>query len=90
MRACAHLPQGALDVEPQTPTGCTACLALGGRWVHLRLCCLTCGFVGCCDDSPNRHATHHFEETGHPVIQSFEPGEEWIWCYIDQVVMNPA
>jgi uncharacterized UBP type Zn finger protein len=46
--------------------------------------------VGCCDDSPNRHATHHFEETGHPLIQSFEPGEEWIWCYIDQVVMDPA
>jgi uncharacterized UBP type Zn finger protein len=85
---CTHLDQIA-DVEPQTPNGCTACLALGDIWVHLRLC-LSCGFVGCCDDSPNRHATHHYAEVHHPLIQSFEPGEDWIFCYVDQVAMEPS
>ena len=88
MNQCTHLP-AQVDVEPQTPTGCTDCLALGDSWVHLRLC-LACGFVGCCDSSPNHHATHHFEETGHPLIQSFERGEDWIWCYVDDVMMEPA
>jgi uncharacterized UBP type Zn finger protein len=88
MTECTHLDQIA-EVEPQTPTGCTACLATGDTWVHLRLC-LSCGFVGCCDSSPNRHATHHFEETQHPLIQSFQPGEDWIWCYVDQVTVEPS
>jgi uncharacterized UBP type Zn finger protein len=88
MTACTHRDQIA-DVEPQTPAGCTDCLALGDSWVHLRLC-LGCGFVGCCDSSPNQHATHHFGETGHPLIQSFQPGEDWIWCYADQVMVEPS
>ena len=88
MSECTHIDQ-IREVEPQTPTGCTECLALGDSWVHLRLC-LGCGFVGCCDSSPNQHATLHFEETGHPLIQSFERGEDWIWCYVDQVVLEPS
>ena len=64
-----------------TPNGCEECLALGDSWVHLRIC-VSCGHVGCCDSSPNRHATNHFRATEHPVMQSFEPGEAWRWCYI--------
>ncbi|HEY4690982.1 MAG TPA: UBP-type zinc finger domain-containing protein [Anaerolineae bacterium] len=66
--------------------GCEECLKIGDAWVHLRLC-LTCGHVGCCDDSKNKHATQHFHATGHPVIQSFEPGEDWMWCYVDQTLL---
>ncbi len=62
--------------------GCKECLETGGEWVHLRLC-MTCGHVGCCDDSPNKHATRHFHATKHPVVKSFEPGEDWAWCYVD-------
>ena len=80
---CEHVI-GLKPVDPVTPQGCAECLASGDRWVHLRLC-LTCGHVGCCDSSPNRHATAHYKETGHPVIQSFEPGEDWRWCYIDDM-----
>jgi uncharacterized UBP type Zn finger protein len=57
---------------------------MGGRWLHLRLC-ESCGHVGCCDSSPNRHATKHFRETGHPVVRSFEPGEDWGYCYADDM-----
>ena len=78
---CRHAEQLA-DVEPRT-RGCEECLAMGSRWVHLRLC-RSCGPVGCCDSSPNRHATKHFRTTGHPVIRSFEPGEDWSWCYVDE------
>lgn len=84
---CAHL--GAIRaVVPHTREGCEDCLRIGGRWVHLRLC-LVCGHVGCCNDSPNRHATRHFRETGHPIIRSFEPGEDWGWCYVDDRVLMP-
>jgi uncharacterized UBP type Zn finger protein len=83
--ACEHVI-GLKPVHPVTPQGCAECLASGDRWVHLRLC-LTCGHVGCCDSSPNRHATAHYKETGHPVIQSFEPGEDWRWCYIDDMMV---
>jgi uncharacterized UBP type Zn finger protein len=69
--------------EPRTPEGCEECLAAGDEWLHLRLC-LVCGHVGCCDSSPNRHATKHSHDTHHPVIRSFEPGENWGWCYVDQ------
>ena len=69
-------------MPPHTPQGCEECLKAGGRWVHLRLC-LTCGHVGCCDSSPGRHATKHFHHTNHPVVASFELGERWAWCYID-------
>ena len=70
-------------VVPLTPEGCGDCLRTGDRWVHLRLC-LTCGNVGCCDSSPNRHARAHAFTFGHPVVQSFEPGEDWRWCYVDE------
>ncbi len=60
--------------------GCEDCLRIGSRWLHLRLC-LTCGHVGCCDSSPNRHARAHFQATDHPIVQSFEPGEDWRWCF---------
>ena len=75
--------------EPVTPTalGCEECLAQGDPWVHLRLC-MTCGHVGCCDDSPNRHATAHFRGTKHPVVKSFEPGEDWAWCYADDDLVD--
>jgi uncharacterized UBP type Zn finger protein len=87
---CEHLigverprPQA---VEPSSP-GCKECLASGDEWVHLRLC-MTCGHVGCCDDSKNRHATRHFHVTKHPVIKSFEPGEDWAWCYVDEEMVE--
>ena len=82
---CEHINE---DVDPaptpRTPDGCEECLASGGRWVHLRLC-LECRHVGCCDNSPNRHATKHFHATGHPLIRSYEPGEDWWWCYSEEL-----
>jgi hypothetical protein len=82
---CAHF-DAAASVTPSSP-GCEDCLAMGGQWVHLRLC-MTCGHAGCCDDSPNRHATAHFHQSSHPVIQSYEPGEDWWWCYLDEVAFE--
>jgi Zn-finger in ubiquitin-hydrolases and other protein len=70
-------------VTPLTPEGCQECLEIGSPWVHLRLC-LTCGHVGCCDSSPLRHARAHAYAIGHPIVQSFEPGEDWRWCYVDE------
>ena len=67
--------------------GCKECLEAGDVWVHLRLC-MTCGHVGCCDDSPNQHATRHHHATKHPVIKSFEPGEDWAWCYADDELLE--
>jgi uncharacterized UBP type Zn finger protein len=84
---CSHLDQ-IYDIKPTT-NGCEDCLATGGRWVHLRLC-LTCGHVGCCDSSPGKHATAHFHGAGHPLVQSFEPGEDWVWCYADNVGLEIA
>lgn len=78
MDPCEHLAN-LTAVEPATPDGCQECLDSGSHWVHLRLC-MTCGHVGCCDSSPNRHATAHSKASDHSVIQSFEPGEEWAWC----------
>jgi len=85
---CSHLSRFMhRRDEPVTPRslGCEECLEQGGSWVHLRLC-MTCGHVGCCDDSPNQHATRHFHAARHPVIKSFEPGERWAWCYVDDEV----
>ncbi|MEV6109339.1 UBP-type zinc finger domain-containing protein [Streptomyces sp. NPDC051940] len=83
MTECAHVSAlPSPDVAPQSDT-CPGCLAAGTNPVHLRLC-LTCGHVGCCDSSPLRHATAHFHETGHPVMRSFEPGENWRWCHADK------
>ena len=78
---CSHASQ-AHDVTPSA-AGCEDCLKTGDSWVHLRLC-LSCDHVGCCDDSPNTHATKHFQATDHPLIRSFEPGEAWAWCYKDE------
>lgn len=83
--ACEHLRAAPRVRQPVTPDGCQECLKDGTRWVHLRLC-LTCGHVGCCDSSPGTHATTHFQETGHAVMRSFEPGETWRWCYLDEVL----
>ena len=85
MPECTHLDRIG-DVKPRT-RGCEECLKTGDEWVHLRLC-RYCGHVGCCDDSKNRHATRHFRSTGHPIITSAEPGEDWSWCYIDQDMVD--
>jgi ubiquitin-hydrolase Zn-finger-containing protein len=81
--ACTHLDQ-IHDVEPETQEGCSDCLRIGGRWLHLREC-LSCGHIGCCDSSPNRHARAHAGATGHAIIRSFEPGEDWRYCFVDDV-----
>ncbi len=81
---CDHLTQDAEAVEPRTPGECEDCVREGSSWVHLRAC-RACGHVGCCDSSPRRHATAHFEETGHPVIESAERGEDWRWCFVHHV-----
>ena len=86
MAACSHLNL-IHDVKPSTTKGCEDCLKIGGTWVHLRMC-LVCGHVGCCDSSPHRHATKHFHSSHHPVMRSFEPGENWGWCFVDQVTLD--
>jgi Zn-finger in ubiquitin-hydrolases and other protein len=82
METCSHLQTD--DNTPARSQGCEDCLKLGDDWVHLRRC-LQCGHVGCCDSSKNKHATRHFHGTRHPVVQTFEPGEKWTWCYIDEL-----
>ena len=86
MATCTHLDQVKVLELPQSVDGCEDCLKIGAAWLHLRIC-LVCGHVGCCDDSPNKHATAHYHESGHPVIRSLEPNEDWTWCYIDDVGM---
>ncbi len=85
---CSHIPE---DLTPPATTpvdGCADCIAAGREdWVHLRLC-QVCGHSGCCDNSPGRHATAHFHATGHPIIRSYEPGEDWWWCYVDDVAFE--
>lgn len=83
MAQCAHLDH-IHAVKPRTPEGCEECLKLGGSWVHLREC-LECGHIGCCDDSKNKHASKHFHATKHPIIKSFQPGETWKWCFVDEI-----
>lgn len=82
---CTHLS----EIREVTPSaqGCERCLKMGSGWVHLRIC-RTCGHVGCCDSSPNQHASKHFQESAHPIVQSFEPGEQWLWCYVDEVFIE--
>ena len=82
-QVCSHL--GSIQVAdlPEPLLGCQDCLKTGGGWLHLRMC-TSCGKIGCCDNSPNRHATAHFHESGHPLIRSAEPEEDWIWCYVDE------
>jgi hypothetical protein len=86
MAVCGHLDQ-IVDVTPSS-AGCEDCLSAGQRdWVHLRVC-QECGHVGCCDQSPGRHATGHFRTVTHPIIRSYEPGEDWYWCYVDEVAFE--
>jgi uncharacterized UBP type Zn finger protein len=86
MAECTHLEE-IHDVDPSA-AGCEDCLAAGSHdWVHLRLC-TSCGHVGCCDSSPGRHATAHFHGSTHPLIRSIEPGESWLWCYVDEVAFE--
>jgi uncharacterized UBP type Zn finger protein len=85
--ACTHVAEledhnGIVGADA-SGDGCVDCLAMGGRWLHLRRC-LACGHIGCCDSSPNKHASAHFAATSHPLIQSYEPGEEWVWCFVHQ------
>ena len=84
--SCTHL-DSVNEVTPSS-TGCEDCLRIGGVWVHLRLC-MACGHVGCCDNSPNRHATaHHHAVPEHPIVRSYEPGEDWWYCYIDDLAFD--
>jgi uncharacterized UBP type Zn finger protein len=82
---CQHVH--ALPAVAPSADGCEECLRSGGRWVHLRMC-MSCGHIGCCDSSPNKHATKHFHASSHPLVQSFEPDEEWWWCYVDEVAFE--
>jgi uncharacterized UBP type Zn finger protein len=86
MSSCRHLSE-IRDVTPSAD-GCEDCLAIGDTWVHLRLC-MECGHVGCCDSSKNKHATKHFRATKHPIVRSFERGEDWLWCYVDELFLEP-
>jgi len=81
--SCEHLDQIRVE-RPESVPGCEDCLKTGDQWVHLRVC-RTCGYVGCCDSSPNRHASAHAGATEHPIVSSLEPGEDWTWCYADEV-----
>jgi len=85
---CSHLDQIDFDVEPDSTEGCSECLEVGDRWVHLRMC-MTCGHVACCDSSPNKHASKHHASSGHPVMRSLQPGEDWMWCFVDEVTLIP-
>ena len=86
MAACSHLDQVAVLDPPAEIAGCEDCLRSGGRWLHLRMC-QTCGKVGCCDSSPGRHASRHAREAAHPIARSVEPGEDWSWCYVDELML---
>jgi uncharacterized UBP type Zn finger protein len=87
VEGCVHITQ-IRDVTPSAD-GCEDCLRMGESWFHLRLC-MTCGYVGCCDTSKNKHATKHWHTTEHPVIRSFQPGESWLWCYPDEMFFEPV
>src|SRR3979490_2951414 len=87
MRACTHLDQ--IQEVTASGDGCEDCLRIGDSWVHLRLC-MTCGHVGCCDSSKNKHATAPFKLGGHPIMKSLEPGEDWGWCYVDEVDLDAS
>ena len=84
-KRCSHLD--LVKTDRPLSRGCEQCIKLGDTWVHLRLC-RTCGNVGCCDDSKNKHATKHFHATRHPIIEGYDPPEGWGWCYIDEVFLE--
>lgn len=81
---CSHL--GQVNPVSKPARVCEDCIKIGDNWVHLRQC-LVCGHVGCCDSSKNKHATRHFRESGHPIMHSAEPGEHWVWCYVDEAMV---
>ncbi len=83
--SCSHLDQ--MEVTSTEEDACEECLKAGGEWVHLRMC-LVCGTVGCCDQSPGKHATAHFHASDHPIMRSIEPGESWVWCFPDKMVVG--
>jgi hypothetical protein len=83
MPPCSHLDQIHVTALPEPVAGCEECLKTGDRWTHLRMC-MSCGRIGCCDSSPNQHASRHAAAAGHPIVRSAEPGEEWSWCYVDE------
>jgi hypothetical protein len=85
--SCTHLNQIRVTELPESVPGCEDCLRLGTSWLHLRIC-LECGHVGCCDDSPERHASAHAAGSEHPIIRSIEPHEDWSWCFVDEVMMR--
>ena len=85
MQNCVHW-KDARDLQPDRKV-CEECIKTGDRWVHLRIC-LICGHVGCCDSSPNKHATKHFHSSRHPMMRSIEPGENWGWCYVDEIAYD--
>ena len=87
--ACSHLDQVQFLAPEEVVVGCPQCMAMGNSWVHLRMC-QTCGQIGCCDSSPNRHASAHHEASGHPIVRSVEPGDDWSWCYEDQLMFRLA
>jgi len=85
---CEHANSLTIHQVERPAKACEDCLAMGGRWVHLRKC-LICGRVGCCDSSPNKHATRHYHQTGHAIATSMERGETWVWCYADERALAP-
>jgi Zn-finger in ubiquitin-hydrolases and other protein len=85
--ACTHLDTVEIKELPPAVDGCEECLRMGSPWCHLRIC-LACGHVGCCDSSPNKHASAHAREQGHPIIRSIQPGEDWSWCFVDELAMG--
>jgi uncharacterized UBP type Zn finger protein len=87
MPTCTHLDQIKITELPESVEGCEECLKTGDPWLHLRIC-LECGKVGCCDSSPNKHATAHFRGVDHPIVRSFEPGEDWFYCYADDLAFE--
>jgi uncharacterized UBP type Zn finger protein len=87
MAACTHVDQVQLTELPEEVAGCEECLEVGDPWCHLRIC-LTCGHVGCCDSSPNRHASKHAAAMEHPIMRSLQPGEDWSWCFVDELAMR--
>lgn len=80
-KRCNHLR--SIRVVTPSARGCEECLQTGDAWVHLRIC-RVCGHVGCCDESPNRHATAHYRETRHPIVEAYDPPDAWGWCYVDE------
>jgi uncharacterized UBP type Zn finger protein len=89
MAVCSHLDTIQVTTLPSPILGCEECLKIGSSWVHLRMC-MSCGKIGCCDSSPNRHASRHAASDNHPIARSAEPGEEWSWCYVDEVAFVVA